>query len=100
MKTKTNPSVAYVTSLGFVGVELAGVGSKPSDQLQGFRYQSFDPAQTRHTMGKARAHVPGLLVFVLKAGRAIRVDTERQVVLLGNGNKAVQALLRTVPRKS
>jgi hypothetical protein len=94
-RTRSNPYHDFITSLGFSGVSDAKQNNDP-DVLRAFKYEDFDPAVVRHTLGRAKKHRPGLLVFVMKAGRAVRVDSERKRILLGNGKKAVQALLRTI----
>ena len=95
---KLNPYHAYLESLGFSGVADAQQRNDPK-QIRAFAYEEFDPAQVRKTLGRAKAHRPGLLCFVVKSGRAIRVDSERCLILLGNGKKAVQALLRSIGKE-
>jgi hypothetical protein len=90
--------VRYVESLGFHDVAVTYTAKDPK-QIRAFTFSEFDPQQTRHTMGRSKRHIPGLFVFVLKAGRAVRVDTQKRIVLLGNGKNAVKALLRTIPQK-
>lgn len=87
----------YLTSLGFTGVADAKQ-KNDARQIRAFAYEQFDPKAVRQTLGRAKAHRPGLFVFVLKRDRAIRVDSERCLILLGNGKDAVQALLRTIDK--
>jgi len=90
-----NRYIKYVTSLGFSGVTEAAQKNDPK-LIRAFSYESHSSEQVRHTLGRAKKWKPGMLVFVPKAGRGIRVDAERKHIILGNGKKAVQALLRTV----
>lgn len=92
---KNTPFLTFIKSLGFENpVELP---VRNTDVIRGFRYSGFDPVQTRSALGKARKHSPeGKFVFVLARDRAVRVDTTKQVVLLGNGRKAVAAFLASV----
>jgi len=104
-KTKRISFTQFLTDIGFDGIEVAASKNDPA-LIRAFSYESFDTAEVRRTLGKAKAHKPGLFVFVGRGkdgeGRTflkgMRVDTERKRILLGNGKKAVQALLRSVEK--
>lgn len=95
----------FITAIGFDGVADAPTKNDPK-LIRAFTFESFDTAKVRRTLGRAKAHKPGLFVFVGrgkdKNGRTfmkgMRVDTERNRIVLGNGKKAVQALLRSVEK--
>lgn len=89
--------INFVTSLGFKQVRGAVTKHDPQ-QIQAFRYEEFDPAQVRYTLGRAKAYTQDLFVFVLSRTQAVRVRTDRKTILLGNGKKAVQALLRSAQK--
>ena len=95
--SRKQPFIDYVESLGFRGVIPVPTTKEP--EIRAFKYESFDSGQVRHTLGKARVFVPDLFVFVLRAGRAVRVDTKRHYLLLGDGKSTVQALIRSVRKK-
>lgn len=96
---KNDPYKTYLEGLGFSGIAPAVQRNDPQ-QIRAFSYEQFDPPTVRQTLGKAKAHCPGLFVFVPKAGRAVRVDSEKCLIVLGNGKNAVRALLQTVVQKA
>jgi hypothetical protein len=90
-----NRFLTYVTSLGFQGVSEI-LSSKNRQQIRAFSYEQFNPKQVQYTIGRPKAHAENLLVWKITRDKALRVDSTRQRILLCNGRKAVQALLRTV----
>lgn len=86
----------FTASLGFKGV-YSIPSKKDPKQIRCLGFERFDPKQVRHTMGRAKAHTEDLFVFVLRSGQGVRVNTVTKRIVLGNGKKAVKALLRTIP---
>jgi hypothetical protein len=89
-----NPNVEFVQSLGFAGVvEVEEQRYDPSRYLC-FRYSSFDPPTVRSVLGRPIAHTSvGLFVFSIAKDKAVRVDTKKRTLMLGNGAKSVQQFL-------
>ncbi len=87
--------IKYVQSLGFSGVASKATKA-PKDELRGFTFTGFDVNKTRQTLGKSKAHKPNLFVFVFSKTRSIRVDTSRNVILLGNSSRALRAFMESV----
>jgi len=87
--------LTYVESLGFYGVKHKKVKA-PELEVRGFTFERFDPEETRRTLGRSRAHTQNLFVFVVGRNRAVRVDTKKNVVLLGNSARALAAFMESV----
>ena len=87
--------VDYVTGLGFEDVRLART-KNDAKLLRGCHYATFDAALVRQTLGRAKKFKNGMFVYVISKTQAIRVDTIRKVVLLGNGERAISAFLKSV----
>lgn len=85
--------VKYVTDLGFSEVKPKTLTKAPRSEVRAFTFKSFSPEKTRATLGKAKSWKPDLFVFVLGREMAVRVDTLKNVVLLGNSRRAVIAFL-------
>lgn len=85
----------YLTRLGFTVSKV--IETQKPEALRAYKYSSFDARRVRSTLGKARKFKEGRFVFVLARGRAVRVDTARKQILLGNSPKLVTAFLNSVP---
>lgn len=91
--TKESVYVKYVTALGFNGVEPRKLKYVPMDEARAFKFDSFNSEVTRKTLGKAKAYKLDLFVFVLARDKAVRVDTKKNLVILGNSRRSVRAFL-------
>ena len=90
-----NRFLTYVTSVGFHGVESIP-SSKPRAEIRCFTFEGFSPEQVKHAIGKPKVHVPDLFCWRISRDMALRVDSKRKIIVLGNGERAVRALLKSV----
>lgn len=94
-KSQERKLLAFASSLGF---ENPGVVKTINKGVVGFRYDSFDIKQVRAALGKHRKHNPdGRFIFVIERKlKILRVDTARQLVILGDGERAFNAIFKSV----
>lgn len=81
--------------LGFEGFRLAKTKNK---EICGFYFETFDIDVLRAHLGRHRKHSPdGRFIFVVeKNNKIIRLDTKKNVVLLGDGLKAFKAIMKSL----
>ena len=84
----------YTERLGFSGLEPLPVKNK--SLLRAFRYEAFDAVQVRAALGKSTKHRQSLFVFRIARDKAVRVDTVKKQILLGNTPRVVKAFLASV----
>ena len=85
----------FSDNLGFTGFRLAKTVNKG---VVGFHYDTFDVEVLRKVVGKHKKHAPdGRFIFVIEKGtKILRIDTDRQTVILGDGERAYKAIWNSV----
>lgn len=84
--------IRYIEAQGFAGTKEIQRRANVAE----FSYKSFNPKITNKTLGRSTKHAENLFVFKLSASRAIRVNTKRRKVWLGNGKDMVKKFLNSI----
>ena len=94
-KSQERKLLAFASNLGFENPSVAKTINKG---VIGFHYDSFEIKQVLATLGKHKKHNPdGRFIFVIERKQKIlRVDTARQLVILGDGERAFNAIFKSV----
>jgi hypothetical protein len=85
--------VRYVSSLGFTGVEFVEMLSTDAALLT---YSDLDAKTIRGSLGRSARHEENLFVFTPSRDRAIRVNTKKKRIWLGNGKPMTKKFLESV----
>jgi hypothetical protein len=87
----------FAEALGFTDTRVLKTINKG---VLAFGYENFDIKALRAAVGKHKKHDPdtGQFIFVIEKGkRVIRVDTNKRVVLIGDGERAFKEIFKSVP---
>ena len=90
--------ITFVESLGFTSVTRARTKSDPQE-VRGCHYVSYSAERLHQKLGEAKFHKAHFFIFILNETKTLRVDTSRKVVLIGNGQRARRAFLRSVDKQ-
>lgn len=85
--------VRFTHQLGFNGVEFQSMLSRNACLLT---YKDFDPVITKEQLGRSAKHEQNLFVFLLGKDKAIRVNTQKKRIWLGNGKPLVKKFLESI----
>jgi hypothetical protein len=85
----------FAEALGFSGVEIVPTVNKG---VIGFRYAGFDVGALWSILGRYKKHSPdGRFIYIVeKASKIMRVDTNKRIVLLGDGEWAYNAIYKSL----